>query len=86
MAKGGTKGGAKHQAFIESLAHRGASGPKCRAPIVNELTPEQLAAMHACKHEMLAAVFRLYKDVPQKIADDLVGEFINEFVKKRPHV
>ena len=49
----------------------------CADPIIHKLTPEQLAALHACKHEMLASVFRLYMKVPQATADQLLKKYFH---------
>lgn len=66
----------KHEKFGASLAARGGRAPRCRAPILKDLTPEQLAALHVCKHEIVAAVFRLYMSVPQDTADQILGNYI----------
>lgn len=49
---------------------------ECMDPVVDGLTPEQLAAVHVMKHEVLAAVHRLYMHVPPPSADHLLSGFI----------
>jgi hypothetical protein len=38
----------------------------CDAPLVQDLTPEQIAALHAFKHEVLAAGFHVYEKISKK--------------------
>ncbi|HMA71575.1 MAG TPA: hypothetical protein VKP67_08820 [Xanthobacteraceae bacterium] len=40
----------------------------CDYPKIEGLTKEQRAALHVFKHELLAAGFRLYQEVPVKLA------------------
>ncbi len=47
----------------------------CTDPVIYSLTPEQLAALHVCKHEMLASIYRLYMVVPQKTADQVLKKY-----------
>lgn len=44
-------------------------------PIKN-LTGEQLAALHVCKHEILSSIFRLYMVVDPEVADELIGKYL----------
>lgn len=48
----------------------------CMDPIIKELSPEQLAALHVMKHEVLAAMHRVYTSVPAEAADKLLESFI----------
>lgn len=65
-----------HKDFGKSLAVRGTHVIFCEDPIIKHLTPEQLAALHMCKSEIMASIFRLYMTVPQSIADKLLKEYI----------
>jgi hypothetical protein len=49
---------------------------------IAELTPEQLSALHMCKHEVLAAVYRLYMVVPPPAADRLFGQQLSQALDK----
>ena len=60
-----------------SLGHR-LSPVMCADPVVHQLTDVQQAALHMCKHEMLASMFRLYMVVPQKTADQLLSKFFKD--------
>lgn len=44
----------------------------CMDPVIKDLSPEQLAALHVMKHEVLASLHRLHMSVPAKIADPLI--------------
>ncbi len=61
--------------FGKSLAHRGGPIIMCDDPDPH-LTDVQLAALHECKHEILASIFRLYQTVPQPIADKILSKYI----------
>jgi hypothetical protein len=54
----------------------------CMDPEVMALTQQQQAALHVCKHEMLAAIYRLYELVPVKTADDILVKHFAEIVKE----
>jgi hypothetical protein len=59
--------------FKVSIAARGVK-ILCQNP-PNGLTEEQLAALHLCKHEVIAAIYRLYMTVPQHIADAIIAPY-----------
>jgi hypothetical protein len=48
----------------------------CMDPVVEDLTPEQLAALHVMKHEVLTSIHRVYMYIPAEIADKLFGGFL----------
>lgn len=48
----------------------------CMDPVVEDLTPEQLAALHVMKHEVLTSIHRTYMHIPAEIADKLLGGFL----------
>ncbi len=50
--------------------------PFCDAPDVVDFTPEQQAALHVFKHEVLAAGYRLYQTVPASMAGPLLAKFL----------
>ncbi len=58
-----------------SLAAQAGNKIFCQDP-PGDLTDVQLAALHLCKSEILAAIYRLYMVVPQEIADDIIGEYV----------
>jgi len=64
------------KAFERSLGMRSSLKVRCQDPVINNLSPEELAALHLCKSEINAAIFRLYLRVPQQIADKLLGEYV----------
>jgi hypothetical protein len=51
-------------------------------PEVMALTQAQQAALHVCKHEMLAAVYRLYEKVPVNVADKVLTEHFKEILNE----
>lgn len=70
---------AKHDEFKNSV---GAAASKllCMDAEIEKLTSLQLNALHLCKHEMAAAVHRLYTEVSPKIADPLLKKYFGEIV------
>jgi hypothetical protein len=48
----------------------------CMDPVVEDLTPEQLAALHVMKHEVLTSIHRIYMHIPAEIADKLLRGFL----------
>ena len=48
----------------------------CMGPVVDGLTPEQLAALHVMKHEVMASIHRVYMHIPAKVADEIFGGFV----------
>jgi len=63
-----------------SFAHAATKRPFCMQPDIQGLTPEQLAALHVAKHEVLAALFRLYTKVPEDRADGVVVKFLKDAI------
>lgn len=45
----------------------------CDAPTRRKLTPDQMAALHVFKHEVLAAGFRVYEKIPPKLAGPIIA-------------
>ncbi|WP_372784408.1 hypothetical protein [Phenylobacterium sp.] len=72
---------AKATPLNKSLASR-LSPVQCIDPVVQGLTPFQQAALHTCKHEMLASMFRLYMTVPQDVADTVLLNYFQDPGKK----
>ena len=68
---------AKARPLTKSLAHS-LSPVLCIDPVVVQLTPFQQAALHACKHEMLASMFRLYMTVPHEVADKVLLNYFRD--------
>ena len=56
----------------------------CMDPVVRDLTPEQLAALHVMKHEVLTSIHRVYMHIPAEIADKLFGGFIGRLSDEMP--
>ena len=52
--------------------------PFCDAPDVVGFTPEQQAALHVVKHEVLAAGYRLYESVPASMSAPLLAKFLKK--------
>lgn len=59
---------------------------QCMDPIVETLTPAQLAAVHVMKHEMLASIHRLYMQVPEIAGNTLLQDFITKLSSSLPEV
>lgn len=49
---------------------------KCSPPDVSGLTPEQQAALHVFKYEVLASLNRLYMVVPAQVANKIIDEYL----------
>jgi hypothetical protein len=54
----------------------------CMDPEVMALTQEQQSALHVCKHEILAAIYRLYEKVPVQTADDILVKHFDLIVQE----
>ena len=63
--------------FSQSLAAGGAKVMCMDPKTISGLTPTQISALHLCKHEILAAVCRVYTQVPQKKADAVLKLYLN---------
>ncbi|HEY1930246.1 MAG TPA: hypothetical protein VGG92_22475 [Caulobacteraceae bacterium] len=68
--------------MAKNLFHNLAEIPPCPGKMVGHLSSDQLAALHAFKHEVAAAGFRLYKDVSPKDADTVVRHFLSTMLEK----
>lgn len=68
---------ADNQMVAKNLFHDISGIAPCPGKMVEHLNAEQLAALHAFKHEVAAAGFRLYKDVSPKDADAVVRHFLS---------
>ena len=66
-----------------NVFHELAGAKPCPRALVDKLSAEQLAALHAFKHEVAAAGFRLYKEVPPAQADAVVRHFVSEMLDRR---
>jgi hypothetical protein len=66
-----------------NLAHAGAR-LLCMAPDIEQLTPDQVSALHMFKHEVLAAAFRLYTQVPPAFADPILIKFFKQLPDQVP--
>ncbi|MEM9668201.1 MAG: hypothetical protein AAF950_04685 [Pseudomonadota bacterium] len=65
----------------KSAAYRSAE-IKCHQADIEGLTTEQLYALHLCKHEMAAAVHRLYFKVKPEEADPLLMKHLQNLLIK----
>jgi hypothetical protein len=45
-------------------------------PLGENLSPDQLSALHLCKHEIISAIFRLYMQIPREVADPIIGKYV----------
>ncbi len=68
---------ASRDKFTQSLAAGGAQIMCMDPKSISGLTAEQISALHACKHEILAAICRVYTQVPQKKADAVLKQYLN---------
>jgi|HubBroStandDraft_5_1064220.scaffolds.fasta_scaffold748945_1 hypothetical protein len=50
----------------------------CDAHLVKDLTPDQIAALHAFKHEVLAAGFHLYEKISVKNAAPIIWALLKK--------
>lgn len=66
-----------------NLIHDLAGARPCPKALVDHLGPGELAALHAFKHEVAAAGFRLYQHVPPEQADAVVRHFLGAMLEKR---
>jgi hypothetical protein len=60
--------------FVSALIHSLAVQPLCDHRDTDELTPEQIAALHAYMHENLAAYYRLLMVVPEAVANRIISK------------
>lgn len=67
---------ASRDRFSQSLAAGGAQVMCMDPKSIAGLTPEQISALHVCKHEIMAALCRLYMTVPQKKADAVMKKYL----------
>lgn len=67
--------------IANNLFHTLAGAPPCPAPLVTDLDSGQLAALHAFKHDVAAAGFRLYQQVPPEKADPVVNHFLGTLLE-----
>ncbi len=67
---------ASRERFSQSLAAGGAQVMCMDPKSIAGLTPEQISALHVCKHEIMAALCRLYMSVPQKKADAVMKKYL----------
>jgi hypothetical protein len=68
---------ASRDRFTQSLVAGGAQVMCMDPKSIAGLTPEQISALHACKHEILGSLCRLYMTVPQKKADVILKKYLN---------
>lgn len=52
----------------------------CGDPDIKGLTEAQLNALHLCKHEMLAAMCRLYTKIKPEVADALIKKYLGKVI------
>ncbi len=52
----------------------------CSYPDLKDLTPEQIAALHVFKHKLLAALHRLYMNVPANLCDPIIDKFLEGII------
>ncbi|RCL90149.1 hypothetical protein [Hyphomonas sp.] len=52
----------------------------CQGADVDELSPEEEAALHAMKHELLASLERLYTRISRDVAEPLVVDILKTIV------
>jgi hypothetical protein len=58
----------------ESVTKFAAEG--CRQSEIEDLTPEQEAALHHFRHKCLAALNRLYMSVPEERANQIIEKML----------
>ena len=67
---------ASRERFSQSLVAGGAQAMCMDPKSIAGLSPEQISALHACKHEILGSLCRLYMTVPQKKADAVLKKYL----------
>jgi hypothetical protein len=67
---------------VSNLFHGLAGAKPCPAPLVKDLTDSELAALHAFKHEVAAAGFRLYQHISAAKADGVVRHFVKSLLEE----
>jgi len=65
----------------KSLARRGVR-ILCGDPDIKNLTQAQLNALHLCKHEVLAAVRKLYPVLKPEKADEILIKYFERMIKE----
>lgn len=60
--------------FVAALIHSLKVEPLCDHRDTDELTPEQIAALHTYMHENLAAYYRLLMVVPEEVANRILSK------------
>ncbi len=68
--------------FSKTLAHRAERKIFCAKPEFKNLTAEELSDLHLFKHELLAAVYRLYQRVTPSRADPVLMKYFSMPVDK----
>ena len=68
--------------IARNLFHDLAGSRPCPRALVDNLSPRELAALHAFKHEVAAAGFRLYQQVSPEHADAVVRHFVGAMLEK----
>lgn len=63
-----------------NMAHAAAK-IECMESEVQGLTATDLRALHVLKHEVIAGIFRLYKDVGPVKADPVLKRFFSQLVE-----
>ena len=66
-----------------NLIHELAAAKRCPGGMVEHLTESELAALHAFKHEVVAAGFRLYQNVSSANADPVIRHFVKPLLDGR---
>lgn len=65
--------------YIKSVAVSGAK-ILCMDPDLSKLTVDELNLLHLCKHEILAAIHRLYTKMDIATADPILREYFKKVV------
>ncbi|WP_162914728.1 hypothetical protein [Desertibaculum subflavum] len=72
----------KETTFVAALIHSLKVEPLCDHRDTDELTPEQIAALHAYMHENLAAYYRLLMVVPEEVANRILSKRLIKIAAK----
>ena len=63
------------ESHSKTVAYRAERRILCAPATIRGLTAEQQSDLHLFKHELLAAVHRLYQRVPPNLADPIIGRY-----------
>jgi hypothetical protein len=68
-------------AYMKSVALSGA-GIRCTDPDLDKLSVDELNVLHLCKHEIIAAIHRLYIHMDIDTADPFLRKYMEDAINE----